>query len=370
MAASRRITAPVALVMPQGLEAARDVFLQGLALGEDAVRGCGAEPAAFVMHSLAADVDPFVLFPRDRKNRPLVPPLVVAPFGADLRRYSRLAVKGDARVLLAHQRGAALNALPGLDEQGRVWPLLPSRQDELRFLAKATIERGWKRVLVVTDPSTFEADRARPFVELFEEMGGKVLSYTDGSVQQIDPSDPQRLAMLEKDLDWLGPDAMVVAAPADGPLAAALRKRQSAPEAYRQPAWVWLLSRAQSAAVFPQPWPQLVLDQPAHGPGWRGFSTAFEQRWGAPPDLIAAAGYETARVLALTTLAPAPLAADGRRDPMAWVDPNADPLPLCQAIERRLKGDTARLEGVASDFALRPSQAPRGKAQSRLVTAQ
>lgn len=370
MAASRPITAPVALVMPQGLDGARDAFLQGLALGEEAIQACGAEPASLVMHSLPADADPLVLFPRDGNNQPVVPPLVVAPFGADLRSYSRLAAEGDTRVLLGHQRGTALSALPGLDEQGRVWPLLPSRQDELRTLVKATIDRGWKRVMVVTDPSALEADHAQAFVELFEGMGGKVLSYSDASVQVIDPSDAQRLALFEKDLDWLGPDAMVLAAPANGALASVLRKHQAAPETYRRPAWVWLLSRAQAVAVSSQPWPQLVLDQPAHGPGWRDFSAAFEQRWGTSPDLIAAAGYETARVLALTTLAPAPLAADGRRDPMAWVDPGADPVALCQAIERRRNGDTARLEGVASDFALRPSQTPKGEAQSRLITAQ
>lgn len=201
-------------------------------------------------------------------------------------------------------------------------------------------------------------------------MGGTVLSYTEASLQEIDPSDPERLALLQKDLDWLGPDAIVLASPLHGSLATVLRQRQSAPDVSRQPAWVWLLSRPQAAAVSSQPWPQLVLDQPAQGPGWKGFAAAFEQRWGASPDLIAAAGYETARVLALTTLAPAPLAADGRRDPMAWLDPGADPLPLCQAIERRRRGDSARLEGVASDFVLRPSQAPQGEAQSRLITAQ
>ena len=65
MAASRPITASVALVMPQGLDGARDAFLQGLALGEEAIQACGAEPASMVMHSLPADADPLVLFPRD-----------------------------------------------------------------------------------------------------------------------------------------------------------------------------------------------------------------------------------------------------------------------------------------------------------------
>ena len=113
-----------------------------------------------------------------------------------------------------------------------------------------------------------------------------------------------------------------------------------------------------------------MLPTPAHGPGWAGFSKRFQQRWGYAPDLLAAAGYETAGVLALTTAGPVPLASDGTQDPLAWVNPTADPLPLCEAIKRRRKGESARLEGVASDFALRPGKAPTGVASSRLIAPQ
>ena len=137
-----------------------------------------------------------------------------------------------------------------------------------------------------------------------------------------------------------------------------------------RPAWIWLISPAQNADVPAQSWPQLVLETPAHGPGWAGFSKRVQQRWGYAPDLVAAAGYETAGVLALTTAGPVPLASDGTQDPLAWVNPTADPLPLCEAIKRRRKGESARLEGVASDFALRPGKAPTGVASSRLIAPQ
>ena len=370
MAASRQITAPVVLVIPEGLESTRQSFLQGLVLGEQAVRACGADPVAIVIQSLGWDQDPTALFARDADNQPVVPSLVVAPYAADLRRFSRLAQDGDARVLLGHQRGPSLDSLSGLDEQGRLLPLLPSRQDDLRALAKAAIDRGWTRVMVVSDPTALEGDVAQPFAELFEGLGGTVLSYTQNGVQSITPGDRERWALLTKDLDWLGPDALVVAAPPDGDLAVALRERQIGLVSGRDPGWIWLLSSTQASAVSPQPWLQIVLSQPAHGPGWNGFTKAFSQRWGYAPDLVAAAGFETARVLALTSIGPSPLASDGTRDPLAWLAPSAQPVSLCKAIALRREGGSARLDGVASDFALRPGRAPTGVAETRLIPAQ
>lgn len=367
MAASRQITAPVAVVFPRGLEGARQAFLQGLTLGEQAVRACGATPAPLMLHGLGWDGDPRVLFPTNGDGQPVLPSLLVAPYAADLRTYIQLAQDGDARVLLAHQRGASLAGLPGLDDQGRLWPLLPSREDDLRALAQATMDRGWKRVMVVSDPASKEGDWAAAFVTLFEGMGGQVLSYTQEKVQELEGTDSERMALLQKDVDWLGPDAMVLAAAPKGPLAGLLSQRQRQQGDGARPAWVWLISQAQTVDVAPHSWPQLVLDAPAHGPGWADFAKGFQQRWGYAPDLIAAAGYETARVLALTTAGPVPLASDGTQDPLAWVNPTADPLPLCQAIARRRKGEAVRVKGVASDFALRPGLAPTGVASSRLI---
>ena len=370
MAASRQITAPVALVIPRGLEGARQSFLQGLSLGEQAVRACGATPAPLMIQSLGWDGDPRALFPTNGDGEPLLPSLVVAPYAADLRTYSQLAQDGDARVLLAHQRGSSLDGLTGLDEQGRLWPLLPSRDDDLRALAQGALDRGFKRVMVVSDPSSNEGDWSAAFVTQFEGVGGKVLSYTQEKVQELEGTDSKRLALLQKDVDWLGPDAIVLAAAPKGRLAAVLSEQQRQGRVGSRPAWVWLISPAQTADVPAQSWPQLVLETPAHGPGWAGFSKRFQQRWGYAPDLVAAAGYETAGVLALTTAGPVPLASDGTQDPLAWVNPTADPLPLCEAIERRRKGESARLEGVASDFALRPGKAPTGVASSRLIAPQ
>lgn len=370
MAASRQITAPVALVIPRGLEGARQSFLQGLSLGEQAVRACGATPAPLMIQSLGWDGDPRALFPTNGEGEPLLPSLVVAPYAADLRTYSQLAQDGDARVLLAHQRGSSLDGLTGLDEQGRLWPLLPSRDDDLRALAQGALDRGFKRVMVVSDPSSHEGDWSSAFVTQFEGVGGKVLSYTQEKVQELDGTDSKRLVLLQKDVDWLGPDAIVLAAAPQGRLAGLLSEQQRQGRVGSRPAWVWLISPARTADVPAQSWPQLVLETPAHGPGWAGFYKRFQQRWGYAPDLVAAAGYETAGVLALTTAGPVPLASDGTQDPLAWVNPTADPLPLCEAIERRRKGESARLEGVASDFALRPGKAPTGVASSRLIAPQ
>ncbi len=370
MAASRQITAPVALVLPDGLEEARRSFLQGMQLGEQSVRSCGAEPAGMVTHGVGQNDDPAALFSKDGQDRLLVPPLVVAPYAADVRRYGRLTDLGETRVLLAHQRGSSLSTLGGLDNQGRLWPLLPPRIDDLRALANDAIARGWKRVLVVSDPSSLEGDQATAFVELFEGLGGTVLSYTQQKVQELSGRNPEALALFEKDLDWLGPDALALAAPPRGKVAQWLRRRQAEKLGGARPTWIWLNSSSQAASITPQPWPQLVLKTSAHGPGWPRFAESFGQRWGYRPNLIAAAGYETARVLALTVAGPVPLASDGTRDPLAWIDPSADPLPLCQAFAARRKGGSTRVEGVASDFSLRPGQAPSGVADTRFMAAQ
>ena len=50
-------------------------------------------------------------------------------------------------------------------------------------------------------------------------------------------------------------------------------------------------------------WKQLVLEQPAHGPAWSGFQERFLAERGQTPDLLAASGYDTARMLTLASLA-------------------------------------------------------------------
>ena len=123
-------------------------------------------------------------------------------------------------------------------------------------------------------------------------------------------------------------------------------------------------------AVPARPWAQLSPDQTAHGPGWSSFAKSYQQRWGQAPDLLAASGFDAARVVALATLAPAPVSSEGFRDPIGWLDPDAEVQPLCEAIALRQQGQPVRLEGAASDLALRPGQIPSGQATTRVVAAQ
>ena len=369
MAASRLTRSPVAVLMPDGLQGAKQVFLQGLRLGEESVLACRADAPALDLHSLPGDADPASLFPRGTNGTPILPPLLVAPYAADLDTYGRLADAGDAQLILGHQRGSSLDRLQRLESRSRLWPLLPAHRDDWQALAEGTISRGWTRVLVVRDPS-IDADRAIDFVTLFEELGGEVLSYTEQKVQLLTGDSPEHLARLDQDIAWLGPDALVVAADPDGDLVRQLRQRQEQDVAGRRLAWIWLLSAHRSRHLPVQDWTQLALDQPAQGPAWSSFADAFLRRWGTEPGLMAAAGFETARVLALTMAGPLPLASDGRRDPLGWLDPSAEPQELCGAIAQRRSGQATRLRGVASDFALRPGQAPSGTAKVRLVAAE
>ena len=45
----------------------------------------------------------------------------------------------------------------------------------------------------------------------------------------------------------------------------------------------------------------------------------YREQWGVDPDLLAAAGYDTARLLALVAAAPLPKTDDGRLDHLGWI---------------------------------------------------
>jgi hypothetical protein len=133
------------------------------------------------------------------------------------------------------------------------------------------------------------------------------------------------------------------------------------------PGRIWLMPVIRLDAVPPKPWAQLTPDQPAHGPGWSSFAASYQQRWGQAPDLLAASGFDAARLVALSMLAPAPVSEEGLRDPIGWLDPDAEVQPLCEAIALRQQGQPVRLAGAASDLALRPGQIPSGTATTRLI---
>lgn len=230
-------------------------FLQGVQLGEAMARSCGFEPMASDWRTIPWDGDPQAAFPSGG-----FPPLLVAPLAADLRAFSRLAELSDSQVLLPFQRGSSLQTLKALDASPRLWPLVLSRNDDLRTLAQEAISRGWKRVVVVSDPETIEADAAAPFIEQFQAEGGQVLSYTDALVQELNPANADRLMLLKQDLTWQVPDALVIAAQPQGRLAGVLRQAQrDGSIAPANPAWIWPLPPDQLTNLSDQPWPQLVL---------------------------------------------------------------------------------------------------------------
>jgi len=366
IAASQRPLSAAAILLADGPARARVSFLQGFQLGDAAVRACGLQPVSVDWRTLPWDSDPGSAFPSG-----MAPPLLVAPFAADLRAFAQLAESSDSRVLLPFQRGTSLQGLKALESGTRFSPLLPSRDTDLQALAQDAIRRGWTRMVVVSDPGTIEADAAAPFISLVQGDGGQVLSYTDALVQEVDPADPDRLRLLAQDLAWLAPDALVMAAPPQGRLAKALRRAQrDGAFAPADPAWIWPLAADQVTELKEQPWPQLALRRPAVGPGWESFARRFQERYGQPPTQLAGAGYDTARLLALASVAPAPVSSEGTRDPLGWMDPEASPLPLCEAIARRRAGQAVRLEGVNSGLDLRPAQAPSGEALTRLIAAQ
>ena len=101
------------------------------------------------------------------------------------------------------------------------------------------------------------------------------------------------------------------------------------------------------------------MTAPARGQHWDRFAEHFRQRWQHAPGLLEASAYDTARVLAL---------ADGDQpEPMAWIDPDAEPMPLCEALRQRQAGETLKIPSAASDFRLRAGHAPGGTAEAALV---
>lgn len=64
------------------------------------------------------------------------------------------------------------------------------------------------------------------------------------------------------------------------------------------------------------PWKQLGLQQLARGAAWAEFQQDFKQHNDKGPSLLACAGFDTARLLALADAAASPLSADGGIDAM------------------------------------------------------
>ena len=137
-----------------------------------------------------------------------------------------MADERDLTVRLPYQRGQSLDTLRGLDGRERLWPLVPSRQEDLKAMAAAAMQAGWGRVMVVEDPSALESTSSNAFVELFNAAGGIVESYEAQSVQRVDPSNDARLQRFKDDMAWSWVGTVVVADAPNGPLSQELRAEQ------------------------------------------------------------------------------------------------------------------------------------------------
>ena len=351
----------VMLPAGRGDAVSNEDFLRGFRVGQASVEACG-------------DVFPEVawqgLAPGDSSKLQLMSSqettVVVAPPAADLRAFAELAADQDLTVLLPFQRGQSLDTLRGLEGRERLWPLVPSQKDDLKATATAAIQAGWGRAMVVTHPEALEASASDAFVSLFQAAGGTVESYEQESVQRVDPADGNRLELLKKDIAYSSVPTVVVADAPDGSLARRLRQDQEQGRfgggAPQSPNWIWLTPADDLEQVPSAPWQQLGLQHPARGENWMSFNSAFQSRWGQTPSLLAAAGFDTARLLAVVRSAPLPLSAQGSRDAMGWLNPDLDAVPICDGLARRRRGESLRLEAAASDARFLPGQAPSGEA--------
>ena len=359
--------APVLSLLSEGLMPAHAVLRQGFALGEEQVCKCGSSPAVVEWRTIGLDDDPAPFLGSSRS-------LVIATFATELPRFSRLAQDHQINVILPYQRGASLNQLVPLDPQGLLHPFSPSQQSETDQLAVDTLKQGWRRIMVVADSADRDAGMAVAYSEAFALLGGKVDSHDKALVQEVNTGDVSAGSQLIQDVDWKRPAAIALAADPASRLAMLLDQAQSEGRlrggSLATPGRIWVLPVTRLDAVPPRPWAQLRPDQQAHGPGRAPFATFYQQRWGQAPDLLAASGFDAARVVTLSTLAQSPVSSEGLRDPIGWLDPDAELQTICQAIELRRQGQPDRLEGVASDLALRPGQIPSGQATTRVIAPQ
>ena len=346
--------------------AVKDRFLRGYSIGVSSVEACQVPMPSVAWTSIASRQSPQQLLGTDSGLQ-----LLVAPPSADLRAFADLSRQQDLTVVLPYQRGASLHTLRGLEGRQRLWPLVPSRRDDVQATVTAALKSGWGRAMVVEAPGAVEATVTDAFVDLYRQAGGHVESYESVPVQRVDPQDPSRFKRFRDDMNWSWVGTVVVADRPDGPLAMRLRdeQRQGAfgGGAPRTPNWIWLSESEALDALPDEPWQQLGLQSPARGENWMDFQATYQEQWGVVPDLLAAAGYDTARLLALVAAAPLPKTTDGDLDPLGWIDPDAPAVSVCTALEQRRNGQLLRVRAAASDARFRAGTSPSGQATAGLL---
>lgn len=111
--------------------------------------------------NLRPNNSPLALLPRFSSLQ-----LVVAPPSADVQAFAALSRQLQLSVLFPFQRGQSIDTLSSMEGRERLWPLVPSLRDDLRATAEATLNAGWGRAMVVTDPKALEATVTMAFVDL------------------------------------------------------------------------------------------------------------------------------------------------------------------------------------------------------------
>ncbi|WP_071840253.1 hypothetical protein [Synechococcus sp. KORDI-52] len=359
----------LAVLLPMGQRDAevRQDFLQGFRLGQASVEACGEPFPPVTWHGMnASDAPSWQLMPSVELK------VLVAPPSADLRAFAALALERDLTVLLPYQRGQSLDTLRGLEGRERLWPIVPSQQDDLKAMVAAAMDAGWGRAMVVEDPGALESTRSNAFVELFQAAGGIVESYEAKPVQRVDPSNTRRLQRFKDDMVWSSVPTVVVADAPDGPLSQQLRAEQQqggfGGGAPQTPNWIWLTEAEGLQDAPTVPWKQLGLQHSARGSAWSDFQEDFRDHTGTVPSLLAGAGFDTARLLALADAAPLPLADDGEINAMGWLDPEQEKVvTICEAFVQRRRGERLRLQAAASDSRFRAGQPPSGQAIAGLI---
>ena len=124
LAASTAPQSPVLALLPDQVSGARSTFLKGFELGLADARDCGVAPVRVDWQSIGADQD-LIIRPGSQTA------LLMAPFAADLRTFSRIAQEQKLGVLLPYQRGDSLKSLAELDPEGRLHSMVPPLQVDL-----------------------------------------------------------------------------------------------------------------------------------------------------------------------------------------------------------------------------------------------
>lgn len=252
-------------------------------------------------------------------------------------------------MLLPLQRGLSLRHLAELPGADRLWPLTPARGLAADQLARGTMERGWRRVMVIRDRSAEARQLAERYLGALQQAGGSAIGAEQPPIQ-VDPTEAKAWNQLLDDVGWYGPQALVVITRPGSPLA---RAATTAPWP-KGLALVWPFPIERSLAVA-----QLGIDTSSQGPGWGRFTEAFRRRWGYGPGLVEAAGYDAGQ---LSAVAAVPPTASGQQGwDLLWLDSRLKAQDLCAALALRREGKKLSLSGAASKLDLAPAVSPNAE---------